>query len=367
MIYYIIFFSLFLFSILFDFFKVKQNFCVNIIYWIFALIIFCIAAFRFETGYDFIPYRNMFFKIQTSSLNIFELSSNMNIEIGYITLMKIFKNFSFEFFMFVITLIAVLPKFIYIYRINRNKFLMLFCYYATIFLTYDMGIIRQGISISILLFSVKYLISHNYIKFQCIVILASLFHSTSLIFSFLYILKDKELNLKTYVVLSILTLIFPIFVNTSKFIDILSHFGGIIGSKSDYYANYYVESNIYVSLIKRFLVMMLFLYFCKIKNNNKNCYDNLFWLSINAYILSLVMMSLLNGVAIIATRGTVSLYLFQIICFSYIAGNKFNFNLRHLFINFVCLVLFYSSFIGPLKDEYNFYIPYETWLLNNNN
>lgn len=364
MIYYIIFFSLFIFAMIFDYFKVKQKYFDHIIYWLFGGVIFCLAAFRFETGYDFIPYQNMFLKVQSSSLNIFELSNNMNIEIGFVFLMKIFKGFSFEFFLFFVTLIAVLPKFVFIYKINKNKFLMLFCYYATIFLTYDMGIIRQGLSMSILLFSVKYLFSHNYIKFQFIVILASLFHSTSLIFSFLFLLRDKELSLKTYLILTALALIFPIFVNTSKFIDIISQFGGIIGTKSDYYANYYIESNIYISLIKRIIVMIIFLYFSKIKNNKNNYYDNLYWLSINAYILSLIMMSLLNGVAIIATRGTVSLYLFQIICFGYIARKNDNF--QYLIVNLICLFLFYSSFIGPLKDQYSFYIPYETWILHNN-
>lgn len=364
MIYYVIFFLLFFSATVFDFFKIKQKYVSNVIFWSLSITIFCLAAFRYETGYDFIPYQNMFLKVKSSSLNVFQLSNSMNIEMGYVFLMKLLKDFSFEFFLFFVSLVAIFPKIYLINKINKNKFLMLFCYYTTIFLTYDMGIMRQGLSLSILLFSVKYLLSHKYLKFQLVVILASLFHSTSLIFSFLYLLKDKELSLKTYVSLSVLTLVFPLFINTSSFINLLSQFGGILGSKSDYYANYYVESSIFVSLIKRIVVIMIFLYFSKIKDNKDNYYNDFFWLSLNAYLLSLIFMSLLNGVAIIATRGTVSLYLFQIVCFGYIARKKDNF--QYIVINLLCLVLFYSSFIGPLKDEYNFYMPYETWILNNN-
>lgn len=103
--------------------------------------------------------------------------------------------------------------------------------------------------------------------------------------------------------------------------------------------------------------MIIFIYYSKHKKND--C-DRFFWLSINAYILSIIFMSIFNNVAIIATRGTVSLYMFQIICFGYIG--KTNFFIDRCLIFGLCLILFFSSFRGPLIDKYNFYIPYETWI-----
>jgi len=361
MVYYVIFFILFFSAVLFDNFKIKQKYVEIIVFCILGIILICFAGIRYKTGYDFIPYQNMFFEVKNSSLDIFQLSSKMNIEIGYIFLMYIFRNFSFEMFLFVISLIAIFPKIYFIFKVDKNKFLVLFCYFSSVYLTYDMGIIRQGISLSILLFSIKYLLKHEYFKFQAIVIIAYLFHSTSIIFSFLYLLNSREMSLRTYIMISLLSLIFAFVIDTSGIINTLSFFSNIVESKSSYYANYYVESSIYMSLFKRVIIMGVFLYFCKIKG--KEQYDNFYWLSLNAYVLSLIAMSLLNGVAIIATRGTVSLYMFQIICFGYITKNNIN-SLKHYVIVALCFLLFFYSFNGPLADQYNYYLPYKTWLFN---
>lgn len=357
MIYYSIFVTLFVAAFIFDFCKFGQNKIQQTIFWIFAFIIFLLAAFRYETGYDYVSYKNMFAFINNSSENMVNLSNEINIEIGFIFLMRLFKYHSFNLFIIFISFLAIIPKIYFIYKIDKNKFLMLFCYFSSIFLTYDMGIIRQGISLSIILFSIKYLLNKNIFKFLLIVIIASLFHSTSLIFIFIYILKDKKFSTKFYLLILVISLFIPFFLNTSSLITSLSFFKGIIQTKTTYYTNYYEQTSIILSLFKRVIIMVVFIYYSKYKKNN---YDRIFWLSINAYILSIVFMSIFNNVAIIATRGTVSLYMFQIICFGYIGKRGFFIDRGIIFG--LCLILFFSSFRGPLIDKYNFYIPYETWI-----
>lgn len=123
---------------------------------------------------------------------------------------------------------------------------------------------------------------------------------------------------------------------------------------------YYEQGNIFYSLVKRVVIILLFLYFSKIKKNYGLHLDCYYWLSLNAYLLSILVMSTFSDITMIAARGTVSLYMFQIACFGYIKNKqKSNWN---LVIYGICLILFFNSFIGPLKDEYNFYLPYTTWI-----
>lgn len=357
MIYYVIFIMLFCNSLILDNFKIKQSYSKNIIYIFLCLLLFFVVAVRYNTGYDYVPYYNIFHTIKNSSKNIFELSSNLNLEIGYVFLNIVLSKLNFKFFFFIIAALTVLPKCFFISKIRKNRFLVLFCYYCTVFLTYDMGIIRQGISLSILLFSIKYLLNKNYIKFQLIVIFASLFHATSIIFSVAFFVSYKEYNYKTYLIICFISLLFSLFINTSNVLSIIPNSGGIIDTKISYYSNYYEESSIFISLIKRIIVMLIFLYCCKIE---KNKFDKLFWFSLNAYMLSIVLMSIFNGVAMLASRGTMSLYMFQIVCYSYVVNNKKI--IEYILLIILCFSLFFSSFVGPLKDKYNFYLPYETWI-----
>lgn len=357
MIYYTIFLILFLASLFLDNFKYKQRYLKKALFILFSGILFFIASMRYQTGYDYVPYYNFFYEIRNSSLGIAELATKLNMEVGYVLLNILLSKFSFKLFFIVVSALTVLPKCYFISKINKNNFFVLFCYYCTVFLTYDMGIIRQGISLSILLFSIKYIMNRKYIPFQSIVILAALFHSTSIIFSFAYFISYKQYSCKTYFSMCLISIIFTLFFNTSSLLSIIPSLGGMIDSKISYYSNYYEVTSIVISLIKRVIVMFLFLYFCKKKKNN---YDDLFWLSLNIYALSIVLMSLFNGTAILATRGTMSLYMFQIVCYSYILNNKKVVEYTCLLL--LCLALFFNSFIGPLKDKYNFYLPYKTWI-----
>lgn len=360
MIYILIFLILFFSAIIFDCFKFKQNYIPNAVYVVLCISILCFAAFRLETGYDYAPYRNMFDTVKSSSLDVFQLSGELNIELGYVFLMSIFKSISFELFVIIISIVAIVPKVYFIYKLNKNKFLMLFCYYSSIYLTYDMGIMRQAIALSIVLCSIKYIIERKFVKFLSIVIIAFLFHSTSLIFCFIYLLKDKECSLKLYIICIIVALVLPFIINSVKIISIFSVFSGLIGSKAEYYYYYYEQGNIFYSLVKRVVIILLFLYFSKTKKKYGLHLDSYYWLSLNAYLLSILFMSTFSDITMIAARGTVSLYMFQIVCFGYIKSKrKSNWNLA---IYGICLILFFNSFIGPLKDEYNFYLPYTTWI-----
>ena len=73
------------------------------------------------------------------------------------------------------------------------------------------GILRQGLALAILLFSIKYLKENKVFKFITLVLIASLFHKTAGVFIVAYPLKYMKINKISIVIFSILSFITLLF------------------------------------------------------------------------------------------------------------------------------------------------------------
>ena len=91
---------------------------------------------------------------------------------------------NYQFFLCIVSIIEMIGFYYFIKNYSKNYIFSLF-----IFVTFDtyiftFGILRQAISLSLLLLSVKFLKENKLLKYIMLVIFASLFHKTALIFLF---------------------------------------------------------------------------------------------------------------------------------------------------------------------------------------
>ena len=152
-----------------------------------------LAGFRYQTGYDFVSYKS-FFDDMTGIQDVF--NGNLDAEAGYLFLNYLFLNLGLNYYTFLL-FFAFLTMFLlvkYLYRNVPYPSLMLFYYFSRFFLARDMGQIRGSLASIILLYSVKYIKSKEFAKFMAVVLIASLFHVTALIFILGYIYENHLYN-----------------------------------------------------------------------------------------------------------------------------------------------------------------------------
>lgn len=153
---------------------------------VFSVFIFTMAAFRVNSGFDYVSYESMFNLIKTG-----EYSRLLSFtEPFYILLNILFP--SFRLVLFACAVLGVLLKEIHYYRHSSFRLLCLAMYFSSVFLTYDMGVIRQGIAISVTMYGIKYIKERNFKKFIFSTFVASMFHLTALIMIPLYFWEKRN-------------------------------------------------------------------------------------------------------------------------------------------------------------------------------
>lgn len=312
MIYFTFIFVSILYGLLFIITSSKYRLFETICFFSLGIGMVLLAGLRDGIGYDFESYKLWFHNIKNTEY-FWQIN---NIEIGYILLNKLCT--SFNQVILIVAIFSVGIKLFYINKYSKNKLLSVLLYFTGVYIMFDMGVIRQGLSISIALISIKYIIERRFLKFIFIIFIASLFHVSILIFIPLYFIGTKRFSRKFIYISSILSLIIYFLKLDREILMFISNLNiPIISNKLLYYYNSYDEGTLYISIIKRFIILVFFTEVYKRKNIDNN-YDNLF---LNAYFLSNIIICLLPTIPILSGRGNMSLYFMQIFIFSNIIYN----------------------------------------------
>ena len=163
----------------------------TLLYNILFLFIIIVMVFRSsKVGTDLPVYLNRFESIgRTDFANIFSLSSKYSFEYGFTILNKILFIICPHkmAFMFATSLISLFGFYYAIKKYSNLKFLSVFLFITFCIMTNSMNTIRQYMAISILLYSLKYIIEKkSLLHFLILVLIATSIHSTSLIFMIVY-------------------------------------------------------------------------------------------------------------------------------------------------------------------------------------
>jgi len=183
------------------FFRNKLKYQENVIFLIILFIFFSVIALR-TSGIDYESY-SYIYEIQSFEYFSFPLYNTPTLgttgnEFIFATAISIFKslNLSFQSFLIFIGVLSLGIKFYFIRK--YSDFIVLSCllYFATLFVK-DIGQIRHGLAIAIILFAILPLVKRQAIYYFLVVVLASsiqVFSIVALPLYFLYpYLKNKKI------------------------------------------------------------------------------------------------------------------------------------------------------------------------------
>jgi hypothetical protein len=175
---YILIFLIFLLLTTIDLFNSKLRYFS---YFICAVILIIFGTLRWETGPDWLSYKNFF--ILNESLDNY---LDGGFEIGFTYLNYFVKNFSesYSVMLFFICSIALLSKSIFVLKKIDNVVFVIFGFYC--FFLGDSFPVRQSMAVGILLMSTVFIIDKKKIYFLLCVVLAATIHITALFFIFAY-------------------------------------------------------------------------------------------------------------------------------------------------------------------------------------
>ena len=199
---------------------------------------------------------------------IIALKEFLHYEKGYVIFNKLVSSIysNRQFFLGVCAFVGILPVAI---LINRNSSLPSLSWFIflglPVFLIHYSGL-RQGISIGIIAYSMKWIENRNKISFILAVLLASTFHSSAIIFLLAYPLYHLRLSNLTKVISTVIILIVYFFRK-----PLFQFFSRMFKENTTI-----TDSNS-ITLFLVFVLIYIFLLFFTTYKDEKSGYINLFW------------------------------------------------------------------------------------------
>jgi len=314
------------------------------------------SSLKWERGTDWIAYSQFFNNIETFPEGQYERF--------YTLLNKITHSIlpDYTFFLFIQSILVYIPMAYVIHKYSPYPIFTLLIWFSIGFA----GIfsVRQTIAISLILFSYKYIIDRKFIPFLVIVMTASMFHRTALIFIPAYFLYDHYFSKKNIFIILIIS--FCIGGILAFLLQKLAGIGmGIItiklnayldADKTDSVGSNFTPFQTMIRGISYRLVIFLLIVFYLFEYYKKN--QQIRYL-LNLYFYGIIIFIVLVPIAVGFGRFAVFFEIFQILLFPQFLSlmkNRINKNIT-FFILCVYFVFRLQSNIFAYKD---LYIPYKS-------
>ena len=172
-----------------------DNICINktIMVCMFAAFIpAVVSAVRYEVGTDYVnTYAVGYEKVMKND-------DSHGFEIGYLILNKLVQLFGFDYYAIFIVTAFIFVMFTYagIANVSDNIRMSIVLFFITRYYFIGMNCVRQLIALSILLYSMKYVIRRDFKHYIFVVLIALSFHYTSVLFIPIYFLYDFKITRK---------------------------------------------------------------------------------------------------------------------------------------------------------------------------
>ena len=147
-----------------------------------------ISAFRYDVGTDY------FYRYAPNYITIANGGDIKNLEFTFKILIKVCSFFtdSYVSLFFVTSAIIIIPIFYIIYKKSKYPLLSIILFIIGGFFFDSLNLVRQYISIVIILCSHSYLLDKKYFKWILCILFATLFHKSALIGLLLFLIRDKK-------------------------------------------------------------------------------------------------------------------------------------------------------------------------------
>ena len=204
----------------------KGNLTKKIYFSILALQMALIAGLRsYNVGWDTRSYTGFFSRAVNYDLG-FIFTNDVELEKGYVLLeyftSKISTNPTVIFLIIAIFYCFSVGRFIY--RNSKDPILSYVIFISMGFYTFSMTALRQTVAIGIILFSFEFVKKRKFIPFLLLVLLASTFHYSALVFLPFYFIGYKKFT-RPYVLLTLSTIPL-VFVFREQLFSILNQISG---------------------------------------------------------------------------------------------------------------------------------------------
>lgn len=299
----------------------------------------------YMSGYNYI--KGLSFFDMLTRLNLFmtaDLEWPYTFESGYVLFNWIVARLgiSFHGFLIVCAAVNIISIGVFIYRYSKMPELSFSMFVALGMYTYCFGILRQSLALSVLLWSVPYVLKHDKLKVAIYVLVAFMFHRISIIFIFLILLYEIKITKNKYIFWGLVSfgmMILSPFLYKYIFVKLLTLLGKTVYSEMNFHLN-------------GFMIMMLFIYVMIYSLFNIRMLDNFIMrLSCWGFFVSMLMeiFALSNE---IINRGLEVVFVFVIILLPNLFSSYKETQSRKIMVSvtyvFFLLFLIYNVIDSPI-------------------
>lgn len=288
MIYYCLIIILSVFSFL-RYTNVKRSY-ISVFGFISFIFLIILGGLRFEVGADWVPYE-MLFNDTSSWYDVFYArEEKLYMIISY--LLKLLYN-NYSFFIFIFFTISFSIKYYIIKKYSPDIFLSLMVYLFGTFLIYEVNGMRQGMAMAFVMLSIPSILNRKIIPFMLIVITATFFHISALIFFPVYFLS--RINISNKAMILFLIGCIGIAIPFRYFLENSTIFQLILATESFRHYSVYSNSAVYdtntpilsIALFQRIFIFSLFMFTYKdinIDSKVKLLFRNGYFISIIIFL-----------------------------------------------------------------------------------
>lgn len=213
------------------------------LFYLLFIIFVLLAGFRYNLGTDTYAYTKEYKTFPTLFQLKYSFIKNSPYQILWILFESSLRTLTKSFYLLQ-TILAIFVNFVVFRTIRKysiNPFFSVLLYYIFFYLNLNMEIIRESISISLLLIGVNYISEKRYFKYFTLATIAFLFHESGLVLFIVPIIMNISMSKKAYIISISLLVVFSSLISL-YFLDYLSKINLIIGlSKINYYTS--ISSN----------------------------------------------------------------------------------------------------------------------------
>lgn len=277
----------------------------SVLFCVFCFWLVVLAATRYHVGFDWPAYESMFYE-----QNGFEAQS---IEVGYIFIYKLMEGMPFNAALLVIITISFFFLMLFIRKFSYFKVVAILVYFSDLYFYLNLSGMRQGIALSIALFSVVFVYKKQFVFFFFTIAVACLFHKTAIFFGLAYFVQYFNLTKKNMLIAITGSAIISLsFVTLSEFIADLGYFRNVEMYIDSDYNDTYTLAGFVVGGVKRLMPLVLLYLSCRFSDVR----DNLF---VKFYVVGLLcFFSLYSSFPDIAVRLSLYFLVFDMIIFNLI-------------------------------------------------
>ena len=309
--------------------------------------LFLLSALRVGVGVDYWAYKQIY--------NEYTYSSSLNIEPGFKLIVSTLNTYSLNFqWLFIV---SALITYLFIYKalkksINPALSIFLFCNLS--FLYYSLNTTRQFIAISIVLFSLQFIVKRKFLKYIATISIATILHMSAMLMIPMYFLLNVKYKTYQYALLLIISSISYAF--RVSLINIILYFYPQYGLEGIFS---YATSPSEIFIITSTLLILLIAYLNKRKLINRNDAD--IRIGINIAYFSFLIHTALSWVPLIDRASLyidIGLIIFIPLFISKIPSKSSRFKI-------ILFLIFYTSiytFISVALNDSHSVMPYSSVL-----